>query len=399
MPIRKRETKHGTKWQAIVDIGPDPVTGQRRQRSLLCNTEREAKRALAQMLIQVERGQLGPRTVRTVEDLCRAWLETFAQFKSPLTYDGYARSVRLYIVPYLGAIKAQDLKPERVRSWVAKLLTSGKKHRTVHLALLNLHQVLAQAVADGIIAWDATAGIRVPAPEDRGEEMQVWTPEEAQRFLDTAEKYIATYGPIFLVSLSTGMRSGELRGLRWQDVDWTGHELHVRQAVGPDPARHALVIKPLKNKNARRNVLVAGEVLTALREHRFQQTAHRLRLGAAWQDNDLIFCSAVGTPIHASNLWKLYRKIREEASVPRITIHDQRHTHITWALEEHADLKAVSERAGHGNVSVTTTIYQHVGRKLQQDVVDKVAGKLTRRPSPEVLRPNLRPRAPEEPQY
>jgi len=217
--------------------------------------------------------------------------------------------------------------------------------------------------------------VTVPSPDDRGKEMETWTSEEAQRFLATAATHAnRTYGPIWLVSLATGMRRGELLGLRWQDVDWEGRMLRVRQAVGV--VRGRVGQKPLKNRSSRRDVLVAPQVITALREQRASQNEWRLRLGADWQDHDLIFCSDIGTPINPPNLWRHYQTVLRAAGVPRIRIHDQRHTHVTWALEEGADLKAVSERVGHGNTRITADLYQHITRKLQEDVSAKTAGKL-----------------------
>lgn len=378
--IRSLETKrHGTRYQVIV-IVKDPVTNRPCKRTEVCATEREARRLEAEWILEAAKGKLGPRTIHTVSDLCATWLEQYASAKSVTTYDGYERSVRLYIAPHLGHLKAGELTTERVRAWVTRLRKAGKSHRTVTLALLNLHQVMKYAMGAHIVAYDATEGVTVPSPEGRGEEMHVWTADEAQRFLDVADQHLDTYGPVFLVALSTGMRSGELRGLRWSDVDWERSYLHIRQGVTTGPHQHGLQVGPLKNKSSRRDVLVDGDVLDALKAHRVRQLEWRARLGPVWEgkEYDLVFCSQVGTPLNASNLWKLYRKIRLEADVPKITIHDQRHTHITWALEEHADLKTVSERAGHSSITVTVGIYQHTTKRLQEELVSKVAGKLSR---------------------
>ena len=170
------------------------------------------------------------------------------------------------------------------------------------------------------------------------------------------------------------MRRGELLGRRWQDVDWDHEMLRVRQPVGP--IRGTVAIKPLKGKNATRDVRVDPAVMEALGAHRVRQNAWRLRLGTAWQDHGLIIASEIGTPVNPNNLYRVYIKLIAAAGVPKIRIHDQRHTHVTWALEEGADLKAVSRRVGHSKTAITSEIYQRVTVKLETDVVSKVSGKL-----------------------
>jgi integrase len=406
--IRKRETGRGTRWQAIVDLGPDPTTGRRRQRSRFCDTEREAKKALAKLQTEADAGLLAQRSAQTVGDLCTHWLDTHARFKAPGTYAQYSRDVRLHVIPHLGAVKAHALSPAMVRSWIAARLAAGTGASALRQALTRLHAALEQARSDRVIPTNPTSGIRVPRPgaDDWGHERHTWTSDEARRFLlVTQQPGNAPYGPVFVVSLATGMRLGELLGLRWADVDTgaspDGGILHVRHAMREDAGGPAL--GPLKTKSARRDVLIPPPVSDALRTHRAQQAARRLRLGPAWNDHDLVFASSIGTPLRRMNIWRHYQRLLGVAGVPKIRIHDHRHTHITWALEEHADIKAVSARVGHSSTRITSEIYQRVTDQLARDVVDKTAAKLFAVPekAPEsapqkrlgkVLRPHLRPR-------
>lgn len=372
--VRRRTTKHGVRWQAIVDLGSDPVTRARRSRSEFCATEREGKKALARLQVEADAGRLAPRAKLIVAEATERWLDQFAQFKSPKTYDDYERQCRAHLVPHLGTLRVQDLRASHVRAWVTDLRTNGKGVRTVELALMRLCQVLDMAVADDLMATNVARVVTVPQPNERAKEHTTWSAEDAASFLATAEAE-GGYGPIWLISLATGMRRGELLGLRWADVDWQHNTLHVRQSVGIVRGRTVLK-KELKGKNATRDVLVDTAVIERLRTHRVAQNATRLRLGDVWEEYDLIFPSAIGTPLNPSNLYRAYKRLLATAGVPYIRIHDQRHTHITWALEEGADLKAVSTRAGHGRTSVTTDIYQRVTTKLQADVVEKVSRKL-----------------------
>jgi integrase len=254
--IRKRtfETAAGTqvRYEVVVDF-LDALTGEKRRRTKSCTTRAEAKRILAGWMTQADQGELSSRTKDTVAQCAQRWLDTYARFKSPSTYEGYERIVRLHVVPHLGATLVQKLTPQQVRLWITKLLTSGTGQRTVELAHLHLAQLLHQAVEDSLVHRNVARSVRVPRPEDRGHERHIWTTDEAQRFLAAAADD-APYGPIWLVSLASGMRRGELLGLRWRDVGWEKRALHVRQAVGR--VRNATAIKDLKTKSARRDVVV-----------------------------------------------------------------------------------------------------------------------------------------------
>jgi integrase len=154
------------------------------------------------------------------------------------------------------------------------------------------------------------------------------------------------------------MRRGELLGLRWRDVDWDRRVLCVRQTIGQ--LRGAPDIKAPKTKSSLRDIPVQAEVFDALRAHKRQQNARRLAVGAAWLDQDLVFTSSGGTPIQPDNLKRDYNRLVKRAGVPRIRIHDLRHTHVTLAIQQGANIKAVSQRVGHRDVSITLSIYAHV---------------------------------------
>jgi integrase len=374
--IRPRtfETAAGVqeRYEVVVDF-MDPLTGERRRRTKVFKTRAAAKRVLADWMKQADHGELTSRTRDTVALCAQRWLDTFARFKSPKTFEEYERTVNNHVVGRLGSVRIQQLTPQQVRQWIADMLNDGLGQRTVELAHMRLSQILDQALSDSLVPKNVSRAVKVPRPDDRGHELVVWSADEAQRFLAAAEKD-APYGPIFLVSLATGMREGELLGLRWGDIDWTKRELHVRQAVGTVRSRQ--VYKHLKSKSSRRQVLVDEHVLDTLKEWRARQNERRLALGAAYADNDLVFASEVGTPVAPRNLLRVYNRIIARCGIQRIRIHDQRHTHVTWALEDGVDLKTISQRVGHAKPTITATLYGQVTRRMQEDVAQKNAARL-----------------------
>ena len=369
--ITKAQRKDGPRYILTVDLGKDPLTGERRQRRFTYRTKREAERARTEKLAEIDKGTVVDRSRQTVAELLRYWLETYARHHvRPGTLEGYEYTINGHIIPALGTVPVQRLTAQQLQQFYSDKLTAGCSPRTVQLCHLRLKQALRMAVEMGLVARNVADVVRSPRVEQR--EMRTWSAAQAQQFLAVAAQ--SSYGPIWMLLLATGMRRGEALGLRWQDVDVEQRVVHVRQTV--TVVRGAPHVGPPKSKSSRRAVPVPAQVMAALREHRARQNAQRLSLGALWQDNDLVFATAVGTPINPNNLTRDYDRWVKRAGVPRIRIHDQRHTHVTLALAAGANIKAVSQRVGHAKTSITMDLYAHVLPEQHLDVSDRVGAAL-----------------------
>jgi len=303
--------------------------------------------------------------------MLRYWLDTYArQNVRPKTLESYVHVIERHIIPTLGAIVVQKLTADQVQAFYAGRLAAGVGPRTVQLCHLRLVQAIKQAVRLDLVARNVMEAVTPPRVERK--EMEVWTADEARRFMTTAAS--SAYGPIWTVFLSTGMRRGEVLGLRWQDVDTDAGTLAVRQVVGV--VGGAIVISPPKTKTSRRNVAVPAPVISALREHRAVQNERRLRLGPLWEDHDLVFAAANGKPINPENLKRDYDRWVAAAGVPRIRIHDLRHSHVTLAIKAGGSIKAVSQRVGHARTSITMDVGVHVLPEQHADVSDKIGAAL-----------------------
>jgi integrase len=209
----------------------------------------------------------------------------------------------------------------------------------------------------------------VTPPRVVRKEMVIWSPEEARRFL--AVSLESTYGPIWLVISATGLRRGEALGLRWKDVDWKRGILQVRQQVQAIEGK-TKIVPYTKDGRGGKSVPVPPIVIDALRQHRLRQNEARLAKGDLWQDYGLVFPSEVGTPVSPRNLARDYYALREKAGVPKIRIHDLRHTFATHVIEAGEDIKAVSQHLGHKDVGITRSVYQHVTEGQKRGVADAI---------------------------
>jgi integrase len=191
-----------------------------------------------------------------------------------------------------------------------------------------------------------------------------------RRFL--AESARDGYHPYWLLAATTGMRRGEVLGLRWQDVDMARSTLTVRQTVTVG-ASGAPIFQEPKTPKARRTVTVPGEVIAALRDHKRSQNLRRLALGEAWREYDLIFTVAAGGPINPTNLRRNLLAIAKRADVPLLNIHALRHSHSTLLLQAGENPEVIQERLGHADIRTTLGTYGHVLPTMQERAAETIA--------------------------
>jgi len=353
--IRKRERKDGVVYVAAVDLGKDPVTGKRHERSETFATRREAKAALARWQTEIDKGAFVGRSTQTVGDLLRYWMETHVAHNCrETTALRYHQTVYLHLIPGLGAIPLQKLTPAQVQKFYADKLSAGTGTRSVVFCHQRLRQSLAMAVRLGLVGRNVCAAVTPPKYEHTPK--PTWSRDELARFLAVARA--SGYGPIWLLLALTGMRRGEALGLRWQDINFVEGTMNVSQTYVAISAK--MRMSPPKTRAGRRIITLEPTLLDALREHRARQNERRLALGEVWRDHGLVFASEVGTPIQGRNLLREYATLVRKAGVPNISIHGIRHTVATQAIGAGQDIRTLADLLGHSKTSVTTDIYAHV---------------------------------------
>ena len=274
----------------------------------------------------------------------------FARRKRP-TLEGYRATIENHIIPKIGSVKAQRLTASTVQAFYADLHEQGVGARTVQLCYLRLSQALSLAVKWGTLYRNVCDAVDAPrVTHKRG---RAWSADEARRFLVASKD--TNLEALWVLIATTGLRRGEGLGVRWQDLDLDDRTLRVAQSVVI--YKNKPIVQEPKSDAARRVVKLDPETVALLRTHRERQDAQRGALGPIWHDNDFVFCTGDGKVLNPNNLYRTLDVIMEKAKVPRIRLHDLRHSHATLLFAAGTPIKVVSERLGHAKTSITLDTY------------------------------------------
>jgi integrase len=346
-------------------------------------TKRAAAAAERRFLVDAEDGanqppdQPPPAAPQTLETFLMDWLEHSASTRRPTTSVSYDTLVRQHIAPHLGAITVVALAPADIRTWHATLLRKPKRWGGASLSpttVRTVHRVLRRALQDAL-RWeliDRNPCDAVIAPRRAEVEMRVWDADQARAFLAHVNcDRLATMWRLFV---ATGMRRGEVAGLRWIDVDLANSRLAIRSTrvlVYSD----VQVIEP-KTRRSRRSVSLDAGTVAALHAHRTRQEVERRYAGEAWTETGYVFVRDDGRPVDPDRITHLFGVAIAACGLPRIRLHDLRHTAATLALTAGVHPKLVSERLGHSSIAITLDTYSHVLPSMQEDAAAKMGSLL-----------------------
>ncbi len=367
-------------------------------------TKKDADGALNDILGSLQHGSyVQPAKVTLAEFLQDEWLPAIEHTVRPTTLVGYRCNIAAHLTYGFGATPLQKITPSALNRFYGKLLTeprmSRKKPRekskevdktesadpeeqpkplsptTVRHIHAILHRALGDAVRWGKLQRNPADAADPPRSTRTGEnEMKNWSAMQLRAFLDMTKD--ERLGPLWHVLASTGMRRGEALGLRWADVDLdggngTGPAIHVRQALVS--AGYKVSYSEPKTQRGRRTIALDPRTVSVLREWRNRQGGEAEDWGELWIDTGLVFTRESGVAWHPDRISKVFEDAIKASGLPRIRLHDLRHTHATIALGANVHPKVVSDRLGHSTVAFTLDVYSHCIPALAQDAADRVA--------------------------
>jgi integrase len=367
--ITKRERQGKTVWTTLVQLPPDPETGKRRQTRISRPTKHEVEVEVAKLTAGKADGTYSEAAASkiTVAEYLDKWLKHISATIRPASHGRYSEVVRLHIKPELGKVQLAKLTPLQVQRFYGKLLDDGLSKSTVNNIHAMFHRALSQAMKWGLLTRNVTEMTEPPTRTKR--EYIVWTGDQVRSFLAVAER--DEYAALWRLAVYTGMRRGELLGLKWEDIDLNKAVLSVKRTYsrGTDNKFEA---GQTKTASGRRQITLPSNVVESLRTHRVQQLEARVHLKGDYHDQGYVFADAIGDVTHPNTLTHHFHNLIADAKLPRIRIHDLRHGHATLLMEDGVHPKVVSERLGHSNTRVTLDLYSHVTPTMQRQVSNRL---------------------------
>lgn len=313
----------------------------------------DAERKLRQAMTDADRGFVFDGGNVALEDYLTRWLSDSVQNTvRRSTFVQYKSVVNRHIVPALGRLQLRSLTPAHARALYREKLDSGLSSRTVQYIHITLHKALKQAVMDGLIPRNITDAVKPPQVHKK--EVQPLTPVEVAALLSAASG--DRLEALYVTAIHTGLRRGEILGLKWSDVDLDTRTLSVQRSLDKDGT-----FNPPKRNKSRRTVTLTPKAVEALKGHRVRQNEERLQIGSLWDDHNLVFPNQYGKPMHADNLYhRSFKPLLDRAGLFGFTFHSLRHTCATLLLSKNINPKIVSEMLGHATISQTMDTYSHV---------------------------------------
>jgi integrase len=382
--LEKRSEKS---WTIVIEAGRDPATGKRKRiKRAFQGTKREAEKEMARLIAEIEKGSYIEPSKLTFGEYLQEWLLDYgANNLSPTTRRRYGQIINLRVIPKLGMIPLQKLRPIHLQQFLREIIEEGRldkpgeplsadsiayHHRVIHKALDTAfkQQLIQVNPADAVEVPKAPA-LEIEDEDGYEEKVQVLTSDEVDKMLEAAVE--TPYYTLLFVAVRTGLRRGELLGLRWKDIDFRARTLSVKQTLAYTPEK-GLFFKPPKSKKSRRMIDISGEVVEVLKQHKKKQAEAKLFFGQEYQDNGLVFCQDNGRPMHPDTPSSWFPEFLERIGLPRLNFHCLRHTHASLLLQAGVDIKIISERLGHSSIRITYDIYSHLMPGMQRDAVDRL---------------------------
>jgi integrase len=374
MPRARKRSVHGSgsvyqrksdeRWVAKFKV---EETGK--YKLLYASTEKEAYKKLEDALFEQKQGILATGPQQTVKQFLEYWIGDVQ--KPPMvrlgTYEMYRTVIDKYLIPGLGHIKLQKLTAQQIQSFYGKEMKKGVSAGRIRYINSVLHKALVHAKRIKLIQVNVSDEIELSPAEEH--EIEPLTPEQTRLLLQKVREH--QLEALLTLAITTGMRKGEILGLRWQDIDLQEGVLQIRRTLGYF-AHHGFVEGEPKTKKSKHKITLPQFVIDALKRHQALQLERRLQAGSAWVNKDLVFSSKDGDFIVPHTLNNHFNRLLEDIGLPHIRFHDLRHSAATLLLSMGVPAKVVQEILGHSNFSTTMNRYSHVLPTMQKEAMDKM---------------------------
>lgn len=346
--------------------------GTRRQVRRRRKTERQAQATYAKFVKDRDAGVLATGKVMTVAELMDWWLQISSdEGVRDNTTSGHRVLMNAYVIPHIGDVKSDRLNEDHIRTVLRWLADQGYSDSTIKDMRARLKAMCTRAVRERKMTRNPVDNVKAPRGKAAREHI-ILSPDECKKFVAAAHE--ERLGALWILAINTGMRRGELAGLRWSRVDLELGALVIPEEGGNRTVtmESNIVEGAPKTDAGVRRIPLTPMVVAALRKWKATQAHERLLLGRRWEGDDYVFTSRDGEEYHPQTLGSNLTVFCKRAEVRVLPLHHLRHTYATNALRAGVDVKVVSQMLGHANVALTINLYMHVDPAMEDDAQAKI---------------------------
>lgn len=368
-----RSGKQYTYWEARVTVGRDPGTGKQIQRSFSGKTQKEVREKMQAAAVAVNEGSYTDPSRLTVGQWMDIWQRDYLGSVKPFTRLNYSQHIKNHIKPAMGAIKLDTLNAHTIQGFYNDLGKPtgdkpGLSPKTVKNIHGVLHKALQQAVKVGYLRFNPADACELPMMERR--EINPLDDAAISAFMKAV--YGHPFEAVYLVTLFTGMRRGEVLGLTWDCVDLERGTILINKQLQNIPGKPG-EFRLSSTKNGKgRTITAAASVVKLLKKHRAHQNEMRLCAGELWVDSGFVFTDELGKHLSPSTVYHKYKKIVASIGLPGARLHDLRHSYAVASLRAGDDIKTVQGNLGHHAAAFTLDVYGHVTEDMKQASADRM---------------------------
>ena len=370
-----RNGQEYTYWEARVTVGRDPGTGKQMQRSITGKTQKAVREKMQAIAVQINDGTYTTPSKMTIGEWLDTCSNTYLTGVKPRTVEVYKSEIRLHLKPALGAIKLEALTTHTIQNFYNKLSKgttekvplSPKTIKGIHGVL---HAALKQAVLNGLLRANPTDACSLPRMERK--EMKPLDEDDIRNFLHAVQGN--RFEDLYLVTLFTGMREGEIMGLTWDCIDFERGDILINKQLQLHQETGMQAYTLVSTKSSKSRVVKAAPfVMARLRKRKKEQTMQRLKAGPLWSNpKNLVFTDELGNHLTKSVVYRTYKSLVKSIGRPEARFHDLRHSYAVAAIRSGDDIKTVQTNLGHATATFTLDVYGHVTDNMKQESAQRM---------------------------
>jgi integrase len=326
------------------------------------NTERLAKKALREAQALADKGKYILSMKMSYGEYIKEWFDIRQSSLGSQTIANHSININRHIIPLIGDVQLTELNVHHIEKFLGNLRDKGLAEATIKKIFSIVSSSLISATKKDMIQKNV-ASFADNKPKVKRKQVDVWDEFEVKRFLEFVSGANTRYYTALHLAIATGMRQGEILGLRWQDVDLVRRQITVNQTLSHDGKEFG---QP-KTESSIRSISIDDRTVEVLEnQRRFLQSELEAN-PSMYVDNDLVNCTNIGTPCKPRDLDKVWNRLRDRSGLKRIKFHSIRHTHASLLLKNNVHPKVVSERLGHSSIQITLDLYSHLSSNMQED--------------------------------